>query len=231
VQESREIHQCTFVDRPNRFLGLVELNGEIIEVFVPNPGRMHELMIPGKRVYVRTASHANRRTKFDMIGMKHDGVLVSIDSYLPNRFMKNLLQNGDFEPFKEYSSIIAEPSVYEGRFDFQLENETGIAFIEVKSCTLVEEGCAKFPDAPTTRGVRHLNSLAKAKTEGLAERCAAVFVIQRPDAEYFVPNDGTDPAFGKALRKSHSLGVEVYALSCRVEDWNLKLVESIPVVL
>ncbi len=231
MQDSLKIHVCKLIDRPNRFLGRVNLRGDTTEVFIPNPGRMHELMIPGRDIYIREAEGENRKTRYDMIGMKHDGVLVSIDSLLPNRFMKVLLESRQFEGFEEYGSVFPEPRVYEGRFDFRLEREEGTAFIEVKSCTLVEEGHARFPDAPTSRGARHVRSLARAKNEGLAERVAVVFVIQRPDAVVFSPNDTTDPEFGESLREANSNGVEIYALSCKVENWNLRLIGRIPVDL
>ncbi|MFW9919217.1 MAG: DNA/RNA nuclease SfsA [Candidatus Thorarchaeota archaeon] len=231
MSQSLKIHKCELIDRPNRFLGRVKLYGETTEVFIPNPGRMYELMIPGKEVYIREASHSKRKTAYDMIGMDHEGVLISIDSFLPNRFVKELLHSKVFEQFNAYDRIFPEPCLFDGRLDFRIESDTSVAYLEVKSCTLVENGHARFPDAPTSRGARHLRELARAKKEDLAERAAVIFVIQRPDAEVFSPNDDTDPDFGNALRESHIAGVEIYALSCRVVDWNLELIGHIPVDL
>ncbi len=227
----QNITVATLVKRPNRFLGLIRLGSDVVEAFIPNPGRMHELLYPGKKVFVRKADHSHRRTSYDVIGVEHDGVRVSIDSNLPNRFMKQLLVAKRFAPFAEYDTIVSEPRVYEGRFDFRLEGESGVAFIEVKSCTLVEDGHAIFPDAPTVRGARHMHSLSRTLSENLASRAAVVFIIQRPDARLFSPNDPMDPKFGDALRDAHSVGVEVYALSCRVVNWNLETERLVPVDL
>ncbi|MDF1539180.1 MAG: DNA/RNA nuclease SfsA [Candidatus Thorarchaeota archaeon] len=231
MNRKKEVHVCSLVDRPNRFLGRVEFEGNIHEVFIPNPGRMHELMIPGKEVYIRDAASKNRKTAYDMIGVKHAGVLISIDSLLPNRFMKRIFTENVLKEFREFTEVKPEPRVYEGRFDFKLNNGKEIAYVEVKSCTLIEDGRAIFPDAPTSRGARHVNSLARVLREGLAQRAAIVFVIQRPDAIVFSPNDRTDPLFGECLRRSAASGVEVYALSTEVLDWNLHLIGPVPIEL
>ncbi len=226
-----DIHSCEFVERANRFLGRVILDGKLTDVFIPNPGRMYELMVPGREVIIRRAYGSNRKTAFDMIAVEYNGVLVSVDSLLPNRFMKQLLTGQGFDEFKGYTRVIPEPRLYEGRFDFKLERDGGIAFIEVKSCTLVENGHARFPDAPTIRGARHVRSLARALSETIAERAAVVFVIQRPDASLFSPNDPTDPDFANTLRGACTAGVEVYALSCRLVDYELKLEKRVHVDL
>lgn len=226
-----DIHSCEFIERPNRFLGRVILDGKMTDVFIPNPGRMYELMVPGREVIIRRAYGNNRKTAFDMIAVEYNGVLVSIDSLLPNRFMNYMLTNRKFDEFKEYTRVSPEPRLYEGRFDFKLEGDGGIAYIEVKSCTLVENGHARFPDAPTIRGARHVRSLARALSEAVAKRAAVVFIIQRPDALLFSPNDPTDPDFANALREAYSAGVEVYALSCKVVDYELKLEKRVPVDL
>ena len=225
-----EVAEALLKDRPNRFLGRVELEGKTVEVFIPNPGRMHELLIPGKRVFVRRKTGAHRKTQYDMIGVWHDDVLISIDSNLPNRFMKENLINRTFEWFLPYEVVIPEPRVYNGRFDFRLDGAKGATFIEVKSCTLVVDGHALFPDAPTERGARHLRNLVKALKEGLASRAAVVFVIQRPDATKFSPKADTDPKFAKELKEAHSQGVEVYPIVTEVIDWSLEFRRIIPYV-
>ncbi len=222
------VRKAILVERPNRFLGVVKLDDALTEVFIPNPGRMRELMIPGNEVFLRENSAPHRKTDFDMIGLEYNGVLVSIDSNLPNRFIKQLLNSRKLSFFENYDRVASEPRAYEGRFDFRLDGPLGITFIEVKSCTLVEEGRAIFPDSPTVRGARHLRHLAASLMEGVASRAAVIFVIQRPDAKVFSPNDNTDPAFSDALRQAHSEGVEVYPLITEVVDWELKLVRKIP---
>ena len=217
-----------FLERPNRFLALVEIEGKIEKVFVPNPGRMYELMVPGKEVFVRDNPASHRKTSFDMIGVYYDDVLISLDSNLPNRFLRKLLETNQLPYFKGYTKVIPEPNAYGGRFDFLLEGVDYRAFIEVKSCTLVVNRRVLFPDAPTTRGARHMKHLAHALTSGDVDDAAVVFVIQRPDADIFSPHDGNDPKFGDALRKAHELGVRIIPLLTEVVDWNLKLIKKIP---
>jgi sugar fermentation stimulation protein A len=146
-------------------------------VHVPNPRRMHELLIPEKKVYLRFNSSSTRKTDYDLIAVKHNQFIVSIDSNLPNRFIHRLLQNRELPTFTNYNKIIPEPRMYEGRFDFKLSGDSGTQFIEVKSCTLVESGRALSPDAPTIRGTRHVRHLVKVLGEKDVIRAAIVFVI------------------------------------------------------
>ncbi|MHA2068181.1 MAG: DNA/RNA nuclease SfsA, partial [Candidatus Thorarchaeota archaeon] len=106
-----EVSEALLIDRPNRFLGRVELDGKTIEVFIPNPGRMYELMIPGKQVFIRRKSGPNRKTQYDMIGVWHKDVLISIDTNLPNRFMKESLLHRELEWFLPYDAVTPEPRV------------------------------------------------------------------------------------------------------------------------
>jgi len=228
VNNHRQVRTATFVERPNRFLARVEVNDEIVEVFVPNPGRMYELMIPGREVFIRDNHAPHRKTSFDMIGIRHDGVLISLDSNLPNRFIRQLLETKGLDQFKGYSDVKPEPQAYGGRFDFLLEGNGKRTFIEVKSCTLIVRKRVLFPDAPTTRGARHMRHLAHAIGSGDVDDAAVIFVIQRPDGEIFSPHDGNDPDFGKTLREAHEQGVRVIPLLTEVVDWNLKLLREIP---
>jgi len=228
VTTPKSVRTARFIERPNRFLARVEIDGEIVEVFVPNPGRMYEFMIPGRDVFIRYNPAKHRKTSYDMIGIKHDGVLVSLDTNLPNRFIRNLLENHELEQFKGYKEVIPEPRAYSGRFDFLLERENKRTFVEVKSCTLIVRKRVLFPDAPTTRGARHMRHLAHALVSGDVDDAAVIFVIQRPDGEVFSPHDGNDPDFGNALREAHDLGVRIIPLLTEVVDWNLHLIREIP---
>jgi sugar fermentation stimulation protein A len=200
------------------------LEGEVVEVFIPNPGRMHELMIPNRTVYLRLNPASHRRTDYDMIAVLHHGLRVSVDSNLPNRFMKEMLKKRRFSFFGEYEDVRSEPAVYDGRFDFELSGRDGTSLIEVKSCTLVENGIAYFPDAVTERGARHMQNLAKALEEGLCSRAYVVFVIQRPDAKEFRPQDERDPVFGESLRDAERKGVQILPLLTELEDWSLRFI-------
>lgn len=226
-----EIYEATFASRPNRFLAVLQLDGEPIEAYVPNPGRMYEIMIPGRKMFVRYSPADHRRTDFTLVGVRHDDVMVSLDANLPNRFMKRMLTSHSFPFFDGYDQVKSEPQMYEGRFDFLLSGSSGIQIVEVKSCTLVVGGRAVFPDAPTERGARHLRGLVRALEDRLADRAVVVFVIQRPDALVFSPNDVTDPKFGNSLRDAAKAGVEVIPITTRVRNWKLEFLERIPTEL
>jgi len=228
VTASIKVKRAVLIDRPNRFLGRVRLEGKVIEVFIPNPGRMLELMIPGNEVFLKESKAEHRKTDYTMVGLEYNDVLISIDSNLPNRFIKKLLLSHKLPFFNNYDHVISEPRTFEGRFDFKLVGKKGISYIEVKSCTLVESERALFPDAPTKRGARHVRHLAKSLMENHVNQAAIVFVIQRPDAIIFSPNDKTDPNFGDALRFAAANGVEIYPITTKVADWELELVKRIP---
>jgi len=198
-----------FQERPNRFLALVRVEDMILPSFLPNPGRMHELLTPGTEVILREVLKEDRKTDFDLIGVFYNGQVVSVDSRVPNKLVLEALRNRDIEELSEYNIIKPEYGYGHTRFDFFLANEHESCLLEVKSCTLVKDGVALFPDAETERGRRHVRDLVKAKKEGY--RACVLFVVQRTDAHVFAPNDETDSEFGKVLRDAAVEGVEVYA--------------------
>lgn len=177
----------TFNRRPNRFTALVSLGGREVRCFLPNPGRMEELLVPNARVVLREVEGRHRKTYYDLVAIYDDGRLVSIDSRVPNRLLSNSLSRGNLEEFSRYTTIKPEYRYGQSRFDFLLTNNEEKRLMEVKSCTLVRDGVALFPDAPTARGRRHLLELAKAKREGY--RACVVFIVQRTDVDEFSPND------------------------------------------
>ena len=219
---------ATLVERPNRFLAIVQLNGTPTPCHLPNPGRMVELMTPGKRVYLLPRQGEGRKTRYDLVLVDHDGVLVSVDSRAPNKLIAEALERGALEPFQGLRLEKAEPAVGSRRLDLLLTNKRGRVYVEAKSCTLVRGGVALFPDAPTKRRVHHMEAML-----GLAPkaRAAVVFVVQRPDAHQFQPNDETDPQFAKSLRKAVAAGVEAYAYKCRVTLEGVEVQDSVPVRL
>ncbi len=198
-----------FQERPNRFLALVKIEDMILPSFLPNPGRMHELLTPGTQVILREVLKEDRKTDYDLIGVFYNEQMVSVDSRVPNKLVLEALKNGDIKELSEYTIIKPEYGYGHTRFDFFLANEQESCLLEVKSCTLVKDGIALFPDAETERGRRHVRDLMKAKTEGY--RACMLFVVQRTDARVFAPNDEVDPEFGKVLRNAAVVGVEVYA--------------------
>jgi len=208
---SGKIVTGVFQKRPNRFLALVMIGDVTVPCFVPNPGRLFELLVPGIKVLLKEVLREDRKTSYDLIGVWKNGKKISIDSRMPNKLMLEALRNGDLEEFSEYNIVKPEWSYNHTRFDFFLTNGVERCVLEVKSCTLVVNGRALFPDSPTERGRRHLMDLIEAHRNGF--RACVLFVVQRTDAKVFSPNDGMDMKFGEALRKAAAEGVEVYAYS------------------
>ncbi len=203
---------ATLIKRPNRFLGVVDMDGTEVLAFIPNPGRMHELMVPGTRVYVIPREGAHRKTRFDLTLVEYNNTLVSIDSRLPNHMLREAI-NAGIPEFKGYRVERTEPTFHDSRLDLKLTDGTTQILLETKSCTLVVDGVALFPDAPTKRGARHMNTLVVALEHG---RAAACFVIQRNDAWKWRPNEEMAPEFTAALRNAVEQGVEAYTFTCDV---------------
>ena len=198
-----------FQERPNRFLALVNVENRALPSFLSNPGRMRELLTTGTEVVLREVLTENRKTNYDLIGVFYNGQMVSVDSRVPNKLVLEALKNRDIEELSGYNKIKPEYGYGHTRFDFFLSNDQERCLLEVKSCTLVKDGVAMFPDAETERGRRHVRDLVKAKKEGY--RACVLFIVQRNDVQVFAPNDETDPEFGKVLRNAAVEGVEVYA--------------------
>jgi sugar fermentation stimulation protein A len=211
--EGRRI-RGVFQERLNGFSALVRVKDKTLLTFLPNPGRMHELLVSGTEVILREVLKENRKTSYDLIGVSYNGQWVSVDSRVPNKLVLEALRNRDIEELKEYSIIEPEYGCGHTRFDFFLANECESCLLEVKSATLVKEGVAMFPDAVTERGTRHLKDLVKAKKEGY--RACILFLVQRTDAYSFAPDDECDPKFGKALRTAAEEGVEIYAYKMEI---------------
>ena len=232
-----EMVRARFLSRTSRFSVLAELTdeageaGEVesFECHLPNPGRLNELLVPGVELLLRPAKNpARRKTKFDVFAVRAEGGTVVVDSRVPNQIMREALSSGEIPQFSGYELVRSEPARGNSRLDFLLAGEK-LCLVEVKSCTLVREEIALFPDAPTERGRRHLLELAKACQEGY--RASIVFVIQREDAKLFMPNDETDPDFGTALREVVAGGVEAIALATRYKEGSVELIGEVPVDL
>ena len=203
-----------FQERLNRFSALARVKDKTLLTFLPNPGRMHELLVSGAAVILREVLKENRKTSYDLIGVSYNGQWVSVDSRVPNKLVLEALRNRDIEELTEYSIIKPEYGYGHTRFDFFLANERESCLLEVKSATLVKDGVAMFPDAVTERGTRHMKDLVKAKKEGY--RACVLFLVQRTDTYSFAPDDETDPKFGKALRTAAAEGVEICAYKMEI---------------
>jgi len=217
---------ATFVARPSRFLGLAEAEGRTVECFIPNPGRMRELLYRGARVYLHRCKSSSRKTSYDLALAYSEGTLVSIDSRVPNIVIEESIHARLLPEFDGYVIDRREPIFGDSRLDLSLTNGSQTALLEIKSCTLVVGGVALFPDAPTRRGARHLRTLSEALRLG---RSALIFLIQRDDACSLHPNEATDPGFSDALRQALLKGVEVYAYSSKVTLEGITINRRVPV--
>ena len=218
-----------FVRRDNRFRVTVRVAGEPVGAHLPNSGRLTELLTPGRLCWLAGFDNPRRKTRFDLRLVAYAGTLVSVDARLPNSLFAETVAKGRLEPFRRYACFEREVQYGESRLDFRLEGLESVCWVEVKSVTLVEDGVARFPDAPTTRGTRHVRELAKIVEKG--ERAAAVFIIQRADARRFAPHERADEAFGAALREAARVGVGVFAWTCQVSQKAITIAGQVPVHL
>jgi sugar fermentation stimulation protein A len=218
----------TFVERLNRFAVHVELEGRLVKAHMANSGRLKELLVKGRPAYLSPALSSQRVTTHNLHLMRTEkGTLVSVDARLPNVLFYEAFLKGELTEFSNYPMIEKEVKVGASRLDFRLKGSEKSCTVEVKSITLVKGGVGFFPDAITSRGVRHLNELAELNNAG--ERAEVVFIVQRADVECVRPHDEADPIFGRTLRDVVSQGVEVYAYRCRVGLTGVWLDSMIPV--
>ena len=218
-----------FKQRLTRFSALVRVGDKTLQSFLPNSGRMRELLTPGAEVALREVLSERRKTAYDLIGVYYKGQKVSVDSRVPNRLVLEALRKKELKEFSKYNTVKPEYSYGHTRFDFLLSDGHEHCLLEVKSCTLVKDGVAMFPDAETKRGRRHVKDLLKAKNEDY--RACILFIIQRVDANVFSPNDEADPEFRKVLRHAASQGVEVYAYCSEFVKDKIILREKVKVEL
>ncbi len=213
-----------FIDRPNRFLVNIKLEGtdEIQAAFLHDPGRMKELLLPNVRLLIRKPLKiGNRKTNWDVLAAYHKNFWITIKSSLPNLVAKTALSNGWISELKDYPNLKPEIKYGHSRLDFLLTNGLNECYVEVKGVTLVQNGIALFPDAPTSRGTRHLQELIKIKAEG--KRAVVLFICMRDDPTTFSPNWITDPMFSKQLETAVNMGVEVLVYKVQPTIKNNKL--------
>lgn len=202
-----------FLSRPNRFIAEVELEeGRTERVHVKNTGRCRELLVHGCRCYLSKSGNPGRKTRYDLIAVQKGELLINMDSQAVNDVTEEYLKKGIL--FSKDAKVRREVTWGKSRFDFYVEEGQRKIFLEVKGVTLEKDGVASFPDAPTERGVKHLNELIAALQEGFESYL--LFIIQMKGVRYFTPNDVTHPAFGEALRKAAAAGVKLTALDCKV---------------
>lgn len=215
-----------FIKRPNRFIAHVQIDGKTEVCHVKNTGRCRELLQPGARVWCLDAQSPSRKTRYDLIAVQKGARIINMDSQAPNGAVDEWLRGGGLGAI---SNLRAEAVHGDSRFDFSFLQDGKQCFLEVKGVTLEQDGICAFPDAPTVRGVKHLNHLAQLAQQGYG--AYILFVIQMQGVRWLHPNDGTDPAFGVALRQAAAAGVQVLAMDCAVTPDFMTLREAVNVIL
>lgn len=206
------IREGVFISRPNRFIAMVELDGRTEVCHVKNTGRCRELLVPGAKVLLEESDNSARKTKYDLVQVYKNHTLVNMDSQMPNYLVREWILQG--RGFPDASLVQMEKRYGNSRFDLYVEYQGKKAFIEVKGVTLEQDGTARFPDAPTERGVKHIRELANCLEEGYESWI--FFVIQMSGVTEFQPNWDTHPEFGYELQKAAEAGVHVEAWDCQV---------------
>lgn len=215
-----------FLNRPNRFVAHVQIDGKEAVVHVKNTGRCRELLPAGAQVWCQESTNPARKTQYDLITVRKGNRLINMDSQAPNRAAEEWLLSGGLGKIE---SLRPETVHGDSRFDFSFWKDGKLCFLEVKGVTLEDEGICAFPDAPTERGTKHLRGLTEAAREGYG--AYVLFVIQMQDVESLHPNDKTDPKFGAALREAAKNGVQILAMDCEVTLEEMRIRKEVPVNL
>ena len=216
----------TFLDRPNRFIAHVEIDGKTEICHVKNTGRCRELLPAGAQVWCQQADTPTRKTKFDLITVQKGHRLINMDSQAPNIAAGEWLRSGGLGAIE---NLRPETVHGDSRFDHSFTLNGKPCLLEVKGVTLENDGICAFPDAPTERGAKHLRGLIQAAREGYG--AYVLFVIQMSDVRYLHPNDATDPIFGATLREAASAGVQVLAVDCIVTPESMTIGSPVEVRL
>jgi sugar fermentation stimulation protein A len=218
------------VARPNRFVVLARCGRHVVRAASGDPGRLRELLRPGVSLLLRPAPPGSlRRTRYTLVLVRHRRLWVSLAPALANRVVAAALARGGAPGLRGLRVVAREVAHGRSRLDLLLAGRGGRWLVEVKSATLVENGLALFPDAPTLRGARHVRELQRHARKG--GRAAVVFLVQRADADALSPHVDRDPGFAAALRTAVRAGVRVYAYACRVTPQGVTVVRRIPVRL
>ena len=217
------IYKGIFLERPNRFIAICEIDGKEEVCHVKNTGRCRELLVKGAMVYLEKSSNSNRKTQFDLIAVEKNGKLINMDSQIPNFVVAESLN----KIFSDITFVKQEYKYGNSRFDIYVETKTEKIFVEVKGVTLENDGVVRFPDAPTERGIKHLKELQKAVLDGY--RSCVVFLVQMQDVKYFEPNYKTHPEFAEELKKAYKNGVEIFVYDSIVTPDEIKLNSQIKI--
>ncbi len=220
----KNIYEGIFLERPNRFIARVLIDGKEEVSHVKNTGRCHELLVPGARVFLEKVDAPGRKTSYDLVSVYKGERLINIDSSAPNAVAGAYLKGC----FPDALFIKPESTFRKSRFDFYIETPLRKIFTEVKGVTLERNGVVFFPDAPTQRGRKHLLELICAKKLGF--EAMMLFVVQMEGTVGFAPNDLTDPLFGKLLLEARNAGVCIRVVECRVAPDEMRIIGSLPLL-
>lgn len=223
----KNIIKAKFISRPNRFIAYVEIDGKVEIAHVKNTGRCKELLTDGATVYVKKSDNPLRKTKYDLITVEKNKMLINMDSQAPNKVFEEWVKQGNF--VSNINLIKPECKYGNSRFDFYIEADERKIFAEIKGVTLEENGVVMFPDAPTERGVKHIKELCDCVSNGYEGYI--FFVIQMEKCKYFTPNKVTHPEFAEALKFASKCGVNIKALNCTVESDELKILNEVEIRL
>lgn len=222
------IRTGTFLLRRNRFVAEVEIDGEVVECHVKNTGRCRELFITGVKVVLQESDNPNRKTRYDLIAVYKNGQLINVDSQVTNTVVEEWVKESGY--FQDLKLVRREVTYGKSRFDLYVEyGEDKRAFIEVKGVTLEENGVARFPDAPTLRGVKHVEELITCMQDGY--EAYLFFVVQMKHMKHVEPNWKTHPEFGYALQKAADAGVHLLAYDCLMTEESIRADQPLPVIL
>jgi sugar fermentation stimulation protein A len=189
--------RATYLERPNRFTLFCRLNGKRVKAFLPNPGRLSELLLPGAVVYLERSSQKKGRMPYTAVAVEREGHPVMVHTHRTNDLVDYLLRRGLIPGLEGTEIIKREATFGRSRFDFLLRRGREEIILEVKSCTLFGEKVAMFPDAVTARGKRHVEELVELSKEGIS--AAVLFLICWPKTEFFMPEYHTDLEFSRTL--------------------------------
>lgn len=223
-----DLVKAIFRKRANRFIVEAELNGEIVKAHLPNTGRCKELLVDGATVYLKPSDNPNRKTKYSLYLVENNGALVAMYSQQASGIVIDAILGHKVKELSGYDIVESEKTIANSRIDIYLanldddNNPIDETYVEVKSVTLIKDGIAQFPDAPTERGRKHLEELISLKKEGI--RAVVFFLIEHPNGNSFMPNWENDPKFSETLKKAYSEGVEILVYKTENTLENIELV-------
>lgn len=218
-----------FIDRPNRFIANVLINGIKEKVHVKNTGRCREILTSGTKVYLEESNNPNRKTKYSLISAFKDNKLINIDSQVPNPVVYNAIVNNEIPQLSNVDFLKREVTFGNSRFDLYYEKGEEKGFIEVKGVTLENQGISMFPDAPTERGSKHVYEMIKAVEEGC--RGYILFLIQINNIKYFKPHEEMDKEFSNAIIKAKKHGVNILAYNSIVKPDEILLKDQVDILI